>query len=105
MVEYCKVCQSVMFKDHTCTNPRCGSGNHPHWARTKKPLTPEQRHQQAIQTKVNKSIDMACRFLTQELLDDGYWKCECSACGGSWDWEDPKQVRYCPECGAKIHHE
>ena len=33
---------------------------------------------------------------------DGFSKWFCDSCEGVWEWEDATQVKFCPECGAKV---
>ena len=34
--------------------------------------------------------------------EDGFSQWFCDACEGVWEWEDATQVKFCPECGAKV---
>jgi len=100
----CATCQSIVLEGR-CTNAKCGTGNHVRWTKPRTKITPEKRHQQHEQMKIAKQIDLSCRFLTLEVLNDSYIKTECSECGEVWEWMDPLEVKYCPACGAKVQHD
>lgn len=106
-VKYCGTCKSVLWKDGSCSNPRCGTGNHVHCpGKPKRKEMPEPaRERLKEQAMVARQIDRSCRFIQMKTLDDGYTMCQCSGCGAEWDWIDPKLVRYCPECGRPVEHE
>ena len=91
MIDFCDICGSIALHDQ-CSNERCGTGNIPRGWKPRKTNGGGKKLE----------VKMCSLKEVSDKDETGFSEWFCDACQGVWEWADASQVKFCPECGAKV---